>query len=112
VLEIQKSQFQKEADMSVPYKPLADRVIVKPETAEKVTQSGIVLPDSSKERPQSGVVIAVGAGKVSEEGKTIPMTVKVGDVVIYAKYGGTEFKSEGDEYLIVKESDILAVKTK
>jgi len=90
--------------------PLGDRVIIEPETAEQTTKSGIVLPDTAQEKPQSGRVIAVGAGRTSDEGKTIPMTVKEGDVVIYAKYGGTEIKVEGSEFLIIKENDILAIK--
>ena len=92
------------------YKPLADRVIVEPESAEQTTQSGIVLPDTAQEKPQSGRVLSVGEGRVSDDGKVIPMAVKEGDVVIYAKYGGTEIKFEGSDYLIIKESDILAVK--
>jgi chaperonin GroES len=91
------------------YKPLGDRVIIQPEAAEKTTQSGIVLPDSAQDKPQTGVVISVGTGKVSDEGKTIPMNVKEGDIVIYAKYGGTELKMNNDDYLIIRESDILAV---
>ena len=91
-------------------KPLADRVIIEPESAEQVTKSGIVLPDSAQEKPQSGKVLAVGTGRITDDGKTIPLSVKEGDVVIYSKYGGTEVKLEGTEYLIVKESDILAVK--
>ncbi|MGE4170634.1 MAG: co-chaperone GroES [Candidatus Margulisiibacteriota bacterium] len=93
-------------------KPLGDRVIIAPESAEQKTKSGIVLPDSAQEKPQSGTVLAVGPGKTSDEGKVIPLHVKAGDVVIYAKYGGTEIKIDGNEYLIVRESDILAVKTK
>jgi chaperonin GroES len=96
--------------MSVPYKPVADRVIVKPETAEQTTKSGIVLPDTAQEKPLSGVVVAVGPGKRSDQGALIPMTVTEGDVVLYAKYGGTEVKVNGSEYLIIRESDILAVK--
>ena len=95
--------------MSKQYKPLGDRVIVQPETAETTTKSGIVIPDSAQEKPQTAKVIKVGAGRVTDDGKTIPMSVKEGDVVIFAKYGGTEIKLEGTEYLIVKESDILAV---
>lgn len=96
--------------MSLNYKPLGDRVIVEPESAEEVTRSGIVLPDSAKEKPQSGKILAAGPGRVSDEGKAIPMTVKEGDIVIYSKYGGTELKIDGNDYLIVRESDILAVK--
>ena len=93
------------------YKPLGDRVIVEPQSAEQVTKSGIVLPDTAQEKPQSGKVLATGAGRITDEGKTVPMNVKIGDVVIYAKYGGTELKIEGKEYLIVRESDILAVQS-
>lgn len=90
------------------YQPLGDRVIVEPEAAEQTTKSGIVLPDTAQEKPQRGKVLAVGAGRVTDDGKKVPMNVQEGDVVIYAKYGGTELKHEGIEYLIVKESDILA----
>lgn len=95
--------------MSLKYKPLGDRVIVEPQTAEQVTKSGIVLPDTAQEKPQTGKVLAVGPGRVTDEGKAVPMHVKTGDVVIYAKYGGTELKMDSKEYLIVRESDILAV---
>ena len=91
-------------------KPLGNRVIVEPETAEQTTKSGIVLPDTAQEKPQSGVVIAVGEGRTSDEGKTIPISVKEGDTIIYAKYGGTEIKIEGNEFLIIKDDDILAIK--
>lgn len=96
--------------MSVPYKPLGDRVILEPETAEEKTQSGIVLPDSAKEKPQSAKVLSVGPGRVTDDGKIIKMNVKEGDTVIYAKYGGTELKLADKTYLILKESDILAIK--
>ncbi len=92
------------------YQPLGDRVIVEPQAPEQTTKSGIVLPDTAKEKPQSGTVIAVGPGKTTDEGKVLAPTVKIGDVVIYAKYGGTELKSDGKEYLIIRESDILAIK--
>jgi len=89
-------------------KPLGDRVIVLPKESEEVTKSGIVIPDTAKEKPQEGEVIAVGLGRI-EEGKRIPMDVKVGDKIIYSKYGGTEVKIEGEEHLILRESDILAI---
>jgi len=89
-------------------KPLGDRVIVLPKESEEVTKSGIVIPDTAKEKPQEGEVIAVGPGRI-EEGKRIPMDVKVGDRIIYSKYGGTEVKIEGEEHLILRESDILAI---
>ena len=92
------------------YKPLSDRVIIEPQEAEQKTRSGIVLPDSAQEKPQIGKIINIGPGKVSDEGKLIPMTVKPGDMVIYPKYGGTEIKVDNKEYLIVRENDILAIK--
>lgn len=89
-------------------KPLADRVVIKVMETEERTKSGIVLPDTAKEKPQQGKVVAVGPGRV-EDGKTIAMTVKEGDTVLFAKYAGTEVKVDGEEYLIMKESDILAI---
>lgn len=85
-------------------KPLADRVLVEASEAETTTASGIIIPDTAQEKPQQGVVVAVGNGKADE-----PMTVKVGDVVLYGKYGGTEIKHEGKDYLIMRESDIYAI---
>ncbi|HOB91730.1 MAG: co-chaperone GroES [Bacillota bacterium] len=90
-------------------KPLADRVVVKPIEREETTKGGIVIPDTAKDRPQEGEVVAVGPGKY-EDGKRVPMEVKVGDRVIFAKYGGTEIKIDGEEYLVLRESDILAIK--
>jgi len=98
--------------MAESLKPLADRVVVKPSEKERMSKGGIVLPDTVKEKPQEGKVIAVGEGRLSEEGKRLPMDVKVGDIVIYAKYGGTEIKIEGEEFMILRESDILAKKAK
>jgi len=98
--------------MAVKLKPLADRVLVKPIEREEVTKGGIVLPDTVREKPQEGEVVAVGDGRLSEDGKRIPLDVKVGDIVIYAKYGGTEIKVEGEELIILRESDILAKKAK
>ncbi len=85
-------------------KPLADRVVIEPAIAETKTSSGIIIPDTAKEKPQRGTVVATGAGKKDE-----PMTVKDGDVVLYGKYAGTEISIEGKDYLILKESDILAI---
>lgn len=85
-------------------RPLADRVVVEPSPAETQTASGIIIPDTAKEKPQQGVIVAAGNGKPDE-----PMTVKVGDKVLYGKYSGTELKWEGKDYLIMKESDILAI---
>mgnify|MGYP001175057629 CR=1 FL=1 len=90
-------------------KPLGDRVVVKPSPQESTTKGGIVLPDTAKEKPQKGEVVAVGSGKLLENGERIPLEVKVGDNVIYSKYGGTEIKLDGEEYLILRESDILAI---
>ncbi len=89
-------------------KPLEDRVIVKTVESQDVTASGIVLPDTAQEKPQRGKIIAVGDGRVDENGKRIPLDVKKGDEVIYSKYGGTEVKVEGQDLLIMKASDILA----
>ncbi len=90
-------------------KPLADRVIVKPMEAEEKTKGGIILPDTAKEKPIEGTIIAVGPGKVTEDGKQVKMEVKEGDKVLYGKYSGTEVTVEGEEYLIMRESDIFAV---
>ncbi len=98
--------------MVVKLKPLADRLVVKPTEREEVTKGGIVLPDTAKEKPQEGKVIAVGPGRLSEDGKRIAMDVKVGDIVVYSKYGGTEYKIEDEEVIILRESDILAKKVK
>lgn len=98
--------------MAVKLQPLADRVLVKPIEKEEMTKSGIYLPDTAKEKPQEGEVLAVGPGKMSEDGKRIEMDLKVGDIVIYAKYGGTEIKIDDEELIILRESDILAKKTK
>lgn len=89
--------------------PLGDRVVVKAVEQEERTKSGIVLPDTAKERPQEGNVVAVGPGRILENGQKVPVEVKVGDRVLYSKYGGTEVKVEGEEYLILSERDILAV---
>jgi len=98
--------------MAAKLQPLADRVLVKPVEKEEKTKSGIYLPDTAKEKPQEGEVIAVGPGKIDETGKRIPMDLKVGDRVIYAKYGGTEIKVDDEELIILRESDILAKKAK
>ncbi len=89
--------------------PLADRIVVKAIAQEEKTKSGIVLPDTAKEKPQEGEVLAVGPGKVAENGSRIPMEVKVGDRIIYSKYAGTEVKIDGEEYLVLRESDVLAI---
>ena len=90
-------------------KPLSDRVVIEPLEAEEKTSGGIYLPDTAKEKPQMGKVVAAGAGKVTDAGETVNLEVKVGDKVLYGKYSGTEVTIEGNEYLIVRESDILAI---
>jgi len=91
--------------------PLGDRVVIKPAPKEEVSRGGIVLPDTVKEKPVEGEIIAVGAGKLTDDGKRLPMDVKVGDVVIYSKYAGTEFKDKDVELGIMRESDLLAKKS-
>jgi chaperonin GroES len=102
----------KGGSMAAKLQPLADRVLVKPTEKEEKTKSGIYLPDTAKEKPQEGEVVAVGPGKMDETGKRIPMDLKVGDKVIYAKYGGTEIKVDNEDMMILRESDILAKKAK
>ena len=95
--------------MSVSIKPLEDRIVVKALDAETMTASGIVIPDSAKEKPQEGEVLAVGPGRIDDKGNRVPIDVAVGDKVIYSKYGGTEVKYAGEEYLILSARDVLAV---
>ncbi|WP_028049960.1 co-chaperone GroES [Cellulomonas sp. URHD0024] len=98
--------------MSVSIKPLEDRIVVKTLEAETTTASGLVIPDSAKEKPQEGEVLAVGPGRVDDNGNRVPLDVAVGDKVIYSKYGGTEVKYQGEELLILSARDILAVVVK
>ncbi|MFA5606196.1 MAG: co-chaperone GroES [Leucobacter sp.] len=95
--------------MSVAIKPLEDRIVIKQVEAEETTASGLVIPDSAKEKPQEGKVVAVGPGRVSDNGTRIPLDVAVDDVVIYSKFGGTEVKYGGDDYLVLSARDILAI---
>ncbi|WP_028852137.1 co-chaperone GroES [Thermocrispum municipale] len=95
--------------MSVNIKPLEDKIVVQASEAEETTASGLVIPDTAKEKPQEGKVLAVGPGRIDDKGNRIPVDVKVGDVVIYSKYGGTEVKYNGEEYLILSARDVLAV---
>ena len=95
--------------MASKIRPVGDRVVVKPSQKEETTKSGIVIPDTAKEKPQEGTIIAVGAGKLTEKGDRQPLEVKEGDKVLFAKYGGTEFKLDGEDLLVLRESDILAV---
>jgi chaperonin GroES len=96
--------------MAVALQPLADRLVVKPVQKEEMTKGGIYLPDTAKEKPQEGEVVAVGPGKMTDDGKRIPLEVKVGDMVIYSKYGGSEIKLDDVDLIILRESDILAKK--
>ncbi len=91
--------------------PLGDHIVVKPGEAEQVTASGLVLPDTAQKKPREGKVLAVGSGKLLENGQRAPMEVSVGDVVVYAQYGGTEVRVEGEDYVILDEGSVLAVKT-
>src|SRR5947199_7602152 len=90
-------------------RPVGDRVVVKPAAKEEVTKSGIVIPDTAKEKPQEGTVVAVGSGRLLDNGDRAPIDIREGDRVLFAKYGGTEFKLDGEEYLVVKDDGILAV---
>ncbi len=95
--------------MSINIKPLEDRIVVQALDAEETTASGLVIPDTAKEKPQEGKVLAVGPGRIDDNGNRVPLDVAVGDVVMYSKYGGTEVKHNGEEYLILSARDVLAV---
>jgi chaperonin GroES len=95
--------------VAVSIKPLEDRIVVKSLEAEQTTASGLVIPDTAKEKPQEGEVLAVGPGRIDDKGNRVPLDISVGDRVIYSKYGGTEVKHKGDEYLILSARDVLAV---
>jgi len=95
--------------VSVTIKPLEDRIVVRPVAAEQVTSSGLVIPDTAKEKPQEAEVIAVGPGRIDEKGNRIPVDVAVGDKVIFSKYGGTELKFGGEEFLVLSARDVLAI---
>ena len=95
--------------MSVSIKPLEDRIVIKSLEAEQTTASGLVIPDTAKEKPQEGEVLAVGPGRIDDKGNRVPLDVKVGDKVLYSKYGGTEVKYAGEEYLVLSARDVLAV---
>ena len=98
--------------MSVSIKPLEDRIVVRPLEAEQTTASGLVIPDSAQEKPQEGEVVAVGPGRFDDNGNRVPLDVTEGDVVIYSKYGGTEVKHNGTEYLVLSARDVLAIVVK
>ena len=101
--------FRKDTDVSVSIKPLEDRILVKSLEAETTTASGLVIPDTAKEKPQEGEVLAVGPGRMTDKGVRVAMDINVGDRVIYSKYGGTEIKHGGQEYLLLSARDVLAV---
>jgi chaperonin GroES len=101
-----------EIRVSVSIKPLEDRIVVRPLEAEQTTASGLVIPDSAQEKPQEGEVVAVGPGRFDDNGNRVPVDVAVGDVVIYSKYGGTEVKTGGSEYLVLSARDVLAIVVK
>jgi chaperonin GroES len=96
--------------LASPFKPLGDRVVIQPKQREETTRGGIVLPDTAKEKPQEGTVVAVGPGRTLDNGSRVALEVKEGDIVIFAKYAGTELKHEDVEYVIMRESDLLAIK--
>ena len=98
--------------MSVSIKPLEDRIVIRPMAAEQVTASGLVIPDTAQEKPQEAEVVAVGPGRVDDKGNRIPVDVAIGDKVIFSKYGGTELKYGGEEYLVLSARDVLAIITK
>ena len=98
--------------MSVSIKPLEDRIVVRPTAAEQVTSTGLGIPDTAQEKPQEAEVIAVGPGRVDDKGNRIPVDVAIGDTVIFSKYGGTELKYGGEEYLVLSARDVLAIVTK
>ena len=95
--------------MAQKIRPVGDRVVVKPAAKEEITKSGIVIPDTAKEKPQEGTVVAVGSGRLLDNGDRAVMDVRECDRILFAKYGGTEFKLDGEEYLVLKENDILAI---
>ena len=104
--------FRKRSPVSVSIKPLEDRIVIKQLEAEQVTASGLVIPDTAKEKPQEGEVVAVGPGRIDDNGNRVPLDVAVGDRVIYSKYGGTEVKYGGDDLLVLSARDVLAVVVK
>ncbi|OQB16362.1 MAG: 10 kDa chaperonin 5 [Candidatus Omnitrophica bacterium ADurb.Bin205] len=109
--EIIQQDIKEKEEVSMQITPLGDRILVKPLEAEEKTKGGIILPDTAKEKPQEGRVVAVGKGKVLDDGKVQPLEVKPGDKILYGKYSGTEIKLEDEEHLIIKEEDVLAIIT-
>ena len=106
----EKRKLKEQASVKVQLQPMADRVVVKPVANEQKTKSGIFIPDTAKEKPQEGEIIAVGPGRLTDDGLRIAVDLKVGDIVIYARYGGAEIKIDNQELVIMRESDILARK--
>ncbi|MCG2726796.1 MAG: co-chaperone GroES [Elusimicrobia bacterium] len=98
-----------ETKIKIKIQPLGDRIIVKPLEAKEVKKSGIIIPDTVKEKPMEGEIVAIGKGRTTDEGKLIPMEVKIGDTILYGKYSGTEIKIEDEEYLWMKEEDVLGI---
>ena len=109
VLTIYKQKYKEKVMSKLNIKPLGDRIVVKPMEAEEKTKGGIILPDTAKEKPVEGTVVATGPGRKSDEGKIVEMEVKVGEKILYGKYSGTEVTIGGEEYLIMRESDIFAI---
>jgi chaperonin GroES len=101
--------MRKRSTVSVAIKPLEDRIVIKQVEAEQTTASGLVIPDTAKEKPQEGVVVAVGPGRIDDNGNRVPLDIAEGDKVIYSKYGGTEVKYAGEEYLVLSARDVLAI---
>jgi len=106
---IKPKSYIKKGDMFMKFKPLRDRVFVKYSSEEEKTAGGLYIPDAAKEKPQKGTVIAIGTGKVTDDGKRQPMEVKVGDVILFDKYSGSKIKMDNEEYLIIREEDILGI---
>ena len=106
------NDYRKGFDVATTIKPLEDRVLVAPLEAEKTTASGLVIPDTAKEKPQEGRVVATGPGRIDDNGNRVPLDVSEGDIIIFSKYGGTEVKYDGQEYLLLNARDILAVVSK
>jgi len=106
---ITQQDIKGKEEVSMQITPLGDRILVRPLEAEEKTKGGIILPDTAKEKPQEGRVVAVGKGKVLDDGKVQPLEVKPGDKILYGKYSGTEIKLEDEEHLIIKEEDVLAI---
>jgi chaperonin GroES len=109
VLTIYQQKYQEIVMSKLNIKPLGDRIVVKPMEAEEKTKGGIILPDTVKEKPVEGTIVAAGPGRKSDDGKIVEMEVKVGEKILYGKYSGTEVTIEGEEYLIMRESDIFAI---